>query len=146
VALGSGVDDATYLAALRETLPSVLSEHRPVIVFYLAGADPAADDRLGDWRISADGMLTRDRFVLDALRAQRPDLPVVSMLQELKGRRLLEGLRGRPPADRKALARAIAALSRFAAAHAGELESIDINPLLALPDRALALDALIVRR
>jgi hypothetical protein len=70
----------------------------------------------------------------------------LAMLQELKGRRLLEGLRGRPAADRQALARAIVALSRFAAAHADELESVDVNPLLALPDRAIALDALIVRR
>jgi acyl-CoA synthetase (NDP forming) len=70
----------------------------------------------------------------------------LEMLQELKGRRLLDGLRGRPAADKPALARAIAALSRFAAAHADELGSVDINPLLALPDGALALDALIVRR
>ena len=70
----------------------------------------------------------------------------LAMLQELKGRRLLDGLRGRPAADKPALARAIVALSRFAAMHADELESIDINPLLALPDRAVALDALIVKR
>jgi acyl-CoA synthetase (NDP forming) len=70
----------------------------------------------------------------------------LALIDRLKGRRILEGLRGRPPADKAALARAIAALSRFAAAHADEIASIDVNPLLALPDRAVALDALIVRR
>jgi hypothetical protein len=70
----------------------------------------------------------------------------LALIDQLKGRKILDGLRGRPPADKAALARAIAALSRFAAAHRDEIMSVDVNPLLALPDRAVALDALIVRR
>ncbi|HEV8241973.1 MAG TPA: histone deacetylase [Thermoanaerobaculia bacterium] len=65
IELGSGVDDATLLAKLRETLPSVLAAHQPELVFYLAGCDPAADDALGDWKLSASGMLARDRFVIE---------------------------------------------------------------------------------
>ena len=80
LALGSGVDDATYLAAVREVVPRIVASHRPAMVFYVAGTDPAADDRLGDWRISADGLFERDRFVLETLRAHRPDLPVVTVL------------------------------------------------------------------
>src|SRR6185295_553613 len=53
---------------LRETLPPVLAAHQPELVFYLAGCDPAADDALGDWKLSADGMLGRDRFVLELCR------------------------------------------------------------------------------
>jgi len=68
VALGEGVTDDAYLAAVREALPPVLRAHRPGLVFYIAGCDPAADDRLGDWRITAAGMLVRDRFVVDRLR------------------------------------------------------------------------------
>ena len=70
----------------------------------------------------------------------------LALIDQLKGRRILDGLRGKPPVDKLALASAIAALSRFAAAHKNEISSIDVNPLLALPDRAVALDALIVRR
>lgn len=70
----------------------------------------------------------------------------LDLIDKLKGRRILAGLRGKPPADKRSLARAIAALSRFAAAHRDEIASVDVNPLLALPDRAVALDALIVRR
>lgn len=68
IELGSGVDDATLLAKLRETLPPVLAAQQPELVFYLAGCDPAADDALGDWKLSAEGMLARDRFVIELLR------------------------------------------------------------------------------
>ncbi|MCG8458897.1 MAG: histone deacetylase, partial [Holophagales bacterium] len=57
IELGSGVDDATYLGAIREHLPGVFDRFRPRLVIYLAGCDPAHDDRLGDWRISADALL-----------------------------------------------------------------------------------------
>ncbi len=71
-----------------------------------------------------------------------------AMIAELKGRVLLQGVRGRPPADEDALAAALAALSVYAAQHADAIESIDINPLVALPRGrgVLALDALIVPR
>lgn len=68
VTLGDAVEDGEYLAALREHLPPVLARFRPALVFYLAGVDPAADDPLGNWRISEDGMLARDRFVVERLR------------------------------------------------------------------------------
>ena len=70
------------------------------------------------------------------------------MIAELKGARVLEGIRGRPRCDVDALAGAVAALSRFAAAHADIIESVDVNPFVALPEGkgGLALDALIVER
>jgi acyl-CoA synthetase (NDP forming) len=72
----------------------------------------------------------------------------LAMIGELRGRAVLAGARGRPAADTRALADAVAALSRFAAAHADEIESVDINPFLVLPEGhgAVALDALIVPR
>ncbi|MGF1502830.1 MAG: acetate--CoA ligase family protein [Paracoccaceae bacterium] len=68
------------------------------------------------------------------------------MIAELKGAALLTGARGRPAVDLEALARAISALSVFAAAHADRIESVEINPLRARPDGCIALDALILRR
>jgi acetate---CoA ligase (ADP-forming) len=56
---------------------------------------------------------------------------------------LLDGARGRPPVDVAAAARAAAAVSRFAAEHP-EIAEVEVNPLLALPDGALGLDARIV--
>ena len=71
-----------------------------------------------------------------------------AMIREVKGFPLLEGVRGQPPADIEALARALAQLSVFAAAHEEELETLDLNPFIVLPEGqgALAVDALIVPR
>ena len=81
VALGTGVGDAAFLRALRETLPPVLEAHRPQLVYYIAGTDPAADDVLGDWGLSAAALLERDRFVVERLRAVGGDnLPIVVLL------------------------------------------------------------------
>ncbi len=70
------------------------------------------------------------------------------MIREIKGFKVLQGLRGAPPADLDALAEALARLSVLAAAGAERIESIDVNPFLVLPEGqgAVALDALIVLR
>jgi len=68
-----------------------------------------------------------------------------TMIRALRGFPLLDGARGRQKADVAALARAVAALSRFGAAAGPRLLSAEINPLMVLPDGqgALAADAVI---
>jgi hypothetical protein len=67
----------------------------------------------------------------------------MEMIDELRGAALLRGSRGRPMADLGAFARAVAAISRFALAQGDRVHSLDINPLLVLPEGngVLALDA-----
>jgi acyl-CoA synthetase (NDP forming) len=67
----------------------------------------------------------------------------LSLIKRIKGFPLLDGARGRPPADLNALADVLAKLSVFAVEHAKTVDSLEINPLLALPDGVLALDALL---
>jgi acetate---CoA ligase (ADP-forming) len=71
-----------------------------------------------------------------------------AMIGRLRGAAILKGLRGRPPADIDAAARALSALSVLGAAWAGQIDSIEINPLLVREHGAgaVALDALIVPR
>ena len=66
-----------------------------------------------------------------------------ALFRSLRVSPLLDGARGRPAVDVPAAARAAAVLSRVAAEHP-EIAEIEINPLLALPDGALGLDARIV--
>jgi len=65
------------------------------------------------------------------------------MLREIKGFKVLEGVRGQPPADLDALARTLAQLSAYAAQERDRIASIDLNPVLARPDGCIALDALV---
>jgi acetate---CoA ligase (ADP-forming) len=67
-----------------------------------------------------------------------------AMLRSLRVAPLLTGARGRPPLCIGAAARALAALSRVAAAHP-ELPELEINPLLVTPAEAVALDARFIR-
>ncbi len=66
-----------------------------------------------------------------------------ALLRSLRVAPLLDGARGKPAVDVGAASRAAAALSRVAAEHP-EIAEIEMNPLLALPDGALGLDARIV--
>lgn len=67
-------------------------------------------------------------------------------IDQLRLRPLLDGVRGAPACDVAALATAAARFSVLAAALGDVVESIDVNPLLALPDGCAAVDALIVSR
>jgi acetyl-CoA synthetase len=58
---------------------------------------------------------------------------------------LIEGHRGRK-GDPDSVLRAIVAIADFAEAHRDDLLELDVNPLLVLPDRAVAVDALIKTR
>ncbi|KRR27720.1 6-carboxyhexanoate--CoA ligase [Bradyrhizobium lablabi] len=70
----------------------------------------------------------------------------MAMLTSLRAFAVLNGARGRRRADLEAAVQAIAALSRFAVAHAESVSEVDINPLLLKAEGAVALDALIVPR
>lgn len=74
IALPDGTEDDEYLTALERGLDFVWSQGTPDIVFYIAGADPFARDRLGRLRISKAGLASRDQMVMD--RAHRAGVPV----------------------------------------------------------------------
>lgn len=65
------------------------------------------------------------------------------MIDEIKGRPVLSGVRGQPPADIEALKQTILKVSEFVQAHP-EVKELDLNPVFAYPDGALAVDARIV--
>ncbi|GGJ33658.1 acetate--CoA ligase family protein [Neoroseomonas lacus] len=69
-----------------------------------------------------------------------------ALIDASRGAALLKGWRGGPALDRAALVEALCALSRFAAAHADEIDSVEVNPFLVRETGACALDALVAFR
>ena len=61
------------------------------------------------------------------------------MLDAIQAKALLDGVRGRPGVDREALVEMIEKLSRLLVEHP-EIQEMDVNPVLAFPDRAVAVD------
>ena len=66
--LPSKVDDETYLQKLRESLPPSLERIQPGLIFYVAGTDVLAGDHLGEFMLTRQGVLDRDRFVIELAR------------------------------------------------------------------------------
>jgi acyl-CoA synthetase (NDP forming) len=62
------------------------------------------------------------------------------MIDELRGRRLLEGARGRPRVSRAAISKALLRISQLMEENA-DLAEIEINPLIVTSDGAMAVDA-----
>ena len=69
VPLDRFVEGATYLEALRATLPPVLDQTEPDLIFWISGADCHKDDRFGQMRLETEDMAVRDEFVLEHCRA-----------------------------------------------------------------------------
>ena len=76
---------------------------------------------------------------IDALRAQ-------GLVDRLRLRPLLAGHRSRPAADLKGLADSIARFSVLAACLGDLIEELDVNPLIAGAEGAVAVDALVLPR
>ena len=89
VELPDGCGDADYLAALDGAMSEVWRRHAdapPGLAFFVAGADPHENDRLGRLKLSFDGLAQRDRRVFDALRARR--IPVAVAMAGGYGRQV----------------------------------------------------------
>jgi acyl-CoA synthetase (NDP forming) len=68
------------------------------------------------------------------------------MLREVQGFPLLAGARGRPEVDLRALVDVVMRVQRLAVDFADSLVELDLNPVVAGPSGAVALDALVVTR
>ena len=76
--LKDGTGDEAYLLTIGEHLPDVLDRIKPQLVLYNAGVDPHRDDRLGRLALSDQGLLMRDRLVLDA--CLRRNIPIATVI------------------------------------------------------------------
>ena len=64
IALDDNTSDDLYLSILNETLPKLIENQKPDFLFYLAGVDILATDKLGKLSCTMDGCKKRDEIVL----------------------------------------------------------------------------------
>lgn len=72
------IEDADYLAILESGVLQAFEEFHPDMVFYVGGADPYRQDKLGGLSLSIDGLMRRDKLVFDHARKRK--VPVVITL------------------------------------------------------------------
>lgn len=78
VALPNGTNDDAYIRHLSDSLDKITEAISPDIAFFVAGADPFKDDRLGRLSLTKAGLRERDRIVLDWCRQH--DAAVVTVM------------------------------------------------------------------
>ena len=105
-----------------------------------AARDPALGLHL---ILGAGGVLAE--FLADRAILMLPtnQTEIDATLAGLKINQILKGWRGKPAADRAALIATIQRIADFVVAHAAEIEELDVNPLIATPDGAIAVDVLL---
>jgi len=74
IGLPDKTGDKLYLETVQNTLPHLLEKVQPDFIFYLAGVDILATDKLGRLAVSREGCKQRDKFVLELSR--RNNIPV----------------------------------------------------------------------
>ena len=60
-----GTDDNQYLSILKEILPKIIDQQKPDFIFYLAGVDILATDKLGKLSCTIAGCKKRDEVVFE---------------------------------------------------------------------------------
>lgn len=78
VGLRDRAGDKEYLEALRAHLPKVMTEFKPGLIVYVAGADPYKDDRIGGLSLTKEGLKKRDEYIYSL--AIHYDTPIAVVL------------------------------------------------------------------
>jgi acetate---CoA ligase (ADP-forming) len=133
--IASRLGPRVTVAAMFPSAPSDVEVHLGIVV----------DQQFGPLMVVAAGGLLVEVF--DDRRVAIPPIGVAqagALIERLRISRLFDGVRGQPPVDRLAVARALSALSQLAVELGDVLEAVDINPLIAGPGGCFAVDALVI--
>jgi len=153
-----GIADANVLRTAWERLHRDLRSARPelaldgVLIERMAG--PGLEMFVGarrdpDWgvivTVGLGGVWIEALEDVRLLPAGLGESEILAEIGRLKGARLLEGIRGAPPLDARAVARTVAIVAELMQVNP-QLSEIDVNPLVVYPagDGVQALDALVI--
>jgi hypothetical protein len=118
-------------------------------------APPGVEVHLGVVRDEQFGplvLVAAGGVLVEVLKDRRLALPpldqtrAIGLIDRLRVRPLLDGVRGSEPADVQALARAVVGLSWLAHDLGDHLEALDANPVVCGPGGCVAVDALVIPR
>jgi acetate---CoA ligase (ADP-forming) len=144
-----GLADEDALVAAYRTMAAALGPR----VLIQAMAQPGVEVMVGMSRdatfgpvmtIAMGGILVE--LLDDAVAFVPPVAPeeAAALIARLRGAKMLDGVRGRPAADRAALARAVSNLSAMVAVLGDVIAGLDVNPLLVHAQGVTAVDGLVV--
>jgi acetoin utilization deacetylase AcuC-like enzyme len=77
IALPDGTGDEAYCEALEEGVEQALDAASADLAIYLAGADPFEDDQFGRLALTKEGLVKRDRIVMEACRGRGIPMAIV---------------------------------------------------------------------
>jgi acyl-CoA synthetase (NDP forming) len=146
-----GIEGGTQLEAAYHEISSRLGPE----VTVSAMAAPGIEMALGVVRDAQFGSLVlvaAGGILIEVLSDRRLAMPPIDearamrLIERLKVRTLLDGVRGQPPSDVGALARALVGLSWLAADLGEHLEALDVNPVICGPGGCIAVDVLVIPR
>jgi len=78
IPLPDNTNDKKYLELLRDYLPDIITKINPNFIFYLAGVDVLAEDKLGRLGLSLNGCRERDELVFTL--AKDNDIPIMTTM------------------------------------------------------------------
>lgn len=141
------IDDATLTTAAKEMNCATyfieeMAQNSIIELLIAVTLDPAHGYVL---TLGAGG--TQTELLQDTASLLLPvnEADVTRALATLRCAPVLIGYRGAPAIDRAALWRAIDAVQKYVIAHHGQVQEVEINPLICTADAAIAVDALIVQ-
>ena len=78
IPLPDNTDDKKYLSLLKKYLPNIITEINPDFIFYLAGVDVLAEDKLGRLGLTLNGCKERDELVFSLAKVS--DIPIMTTM------------------------------------------------------------------
>ena len=78
VGLKDRTKDKEYLTELEKHIPKIISSFKPELILYVAGADPYKDDQIGNLALTIDGLLKRDKYIIQLARNYH--IPIATVL------------------------------------------------------------------
>ncbi len=145
------LQDATAVGAAYDDLAARLGPHVTVQAMAGAGVE-LAFGLVDDPQFGPLVMIGAGGTLIEVLRDRVPALApfdaaeALRLIDRLSIRPVLDGVRGAPAVDLDALADALARFSVLATEIGGAIAEMDVNPVIAGPQRCVAVDALVVGR